>query len=109
MIQPRSHLQPIIPRLFALLLLVISLVSGLFELIICNRILMFPLFLLLGTSTFYHPIYIASWFLLGFGYLVFLVLTSEYHFKHLGKPESWILLVKTFGVQLLILVFSFFV
>jgi hypothetical protein len=109
MIQLRSYLISIIPRFFALILLVISLVIGLFELVICDRILMFPFFLLMGESRIYRPIYIVSWCLLGVVYLVFLILTSEYHFKHLGKPKSWTLFAKTFSVQLLLMVFDFFV
>lgn len=109
MIQSRSYLKSILPRFFALILLVISLVTGLFELVICDRILMFPFFLLMGKSNIYRPVYIASWCLLAILYLVFLVLTSEYHFEHLGKPKSWTLFAKTFGVQLLILILAFFV
>jgi hypothetical protein len=51
----------------------------------------------------------ASWFLLGIGYPVFLVLTGEYHFERLGKPASWALFVKTFVVQAIILAIGYFI
>jgi len=94
MMQPQSSHKSIIPRFLGLILLVISLGTGLFELVICDRILMFPFFLLMGKSNLYRPVYIISWCLLAILYLVFLVLTSEYHFEHLGKPKSWTLFAK---------------
>jgi len=109
MIPSRSYLKSIISRFLDLILLVISLVTGFFELIICDRILMFLFSLLKGTNKISRPVYMASWFLLGIGYPVFLVLTGEYHFERLGKPASWALFVKTFVVQAIILAIGYFI
>lgn len=109
MLQSGSSPKSIILRFFALILLVISLLTGLLELIICDRILMFLFSLLTGTNKISRPVYMAAWFLLGIGYLVFLVFTGEYHFERLGKPASWALFVKTFVVQAIILAIGYFI
>jgi len=28
-------------------------------------------------------------YLLGLAYLIFIIIFTEYHFRHVGKPESW--------------------
>ena len=104
-----SFLKTIFPRLLATVLFIISLLIGLLELAIGIRILMLPFFLLMGTSKFYRPISVAAWCLLGFGYLAYIVYSTEYHFEHLGKPQSWKILAKTFGVELVIFVLGFYV
>ncbi len=41
-------------------------------------------------------------------YVIFLVATSEYHFKHLAQPNSWRLLGQTIAVELLIIIIAYF-
>ncbi len=105
----RPFLKTIFPRVLGAVLLVISLAIALLELAICIRILMLPFFLLIGTSKFSRPISVAAWCLLGFGYLAFIVYSTEYHLEHLGKPQSWKLFAKTFGVELAIFGIGFFI
>ena len=40
-------------------------------------------------------------------YLIFLVATSEYHFKHLAQPSSWRLLGRTIAVELFFIVVAY--
>jgi hypothetical protein len=46
--------------------------------------------------------------IMALGFIVFLVLTSEYHRKHTGEPGSWKLFGQTLGIELLIPVIAFF-
>ena len=39
-------------------------------------------------------------FLLGLGFLIFIVATSEYHRKHAGTRQSWRLFAWTIGVEI---------
>ena len=43
-------------------------------------------------------------FVLALVYLVFLVASTEYHMKRIGKPQSWRLFAWTLGVELGLLV-----
>ena len=38
-------------------------------------------------------------FLLGLGFLIFIVATSEYHRKHVGTRQSWRLFAWTIGIE----------
>ena len=38
-------------------------------------------------------------FLLGLGFLIFIVATSEYHRKHVGSRQSWRLFAWTIGIE----------
>jgi len=105
----RSDFRSYILRIFGLILLAASLVLGFLELMICNRILMFPFYHFMGASARLRAINYVSWVLLGIGFLIFLVVTIEYHLTHLAKPRSWVLFIKTFSVQLLIFVLGLFI
>ena len=39
-------------------------------------------------------------FLLGLGFLIFIVATSEYHRKHVGTRQSWRLFAWTIGIEI---------
>jgi hypothetical protein len=39
-------------------------------------------------------------------YVIFLIATSEYHFKHLAKPSSWRILGITAGIELVIILIA---
>jgi uncharacterized membrane protein len=43
------------------------------------------------------------------GFIVFMVLTTEYHRKHVGESGSWKLFGQTLGIEILIPVIAFFV
>jgi hypothetical protein len=46
---------------------------------------------------------IFSFIILAFGWLLFFLITTNYHFKYATKPRSWKLLAWTTGVELVIL------
>jgi hypothetical protein len=43
-------------------------------------------------------------FILGLGFLVFIIGTTEYHLKRVGRPESWRLFGRTIAVELSLLI-----
>lgn len=43
-------------------------------------------------------------FFLGLGFLVFIIASTEYHLKKIGKPESWRLFGWTIAVELSLVV-----
>ena len=45
---------------------------------------------------------LTSTWVLGLAYLVLIIITTEYHFKHYGTPKSWKLFAWTFAVEILI-------
>jgi hypothetical protein len=105
----RSFIKTIIPRVSSIVLVVFSLVIGLLELTICFRLFMFLAIRLLVPGKFSNTISVILWFLLGFGYLAFIIYSAEYHIEHFGKPQSWKFLAKTFGVELVIFVLGYLV
>jgi hypothetical protein len=42
-------------------------------------------------------------YFLGLAFLIFIIVYTEYHFKHVGKPESWRLFAWTIAVEVSIL------
>lgn len=105
----RSLFKIILPRALSFVLIILSLLIGLLELTICFRLWMFLAVRLIDPGKFINPISVAAWGLLGFGYLTFIIYSAEIHMEHFGKPRSWILLSKTFGVELVIFVLGFLV
>lgn len=55
-----------------------------------------------------NTIRIATVLIVAVLYVIFLVVTSEYHFKHLAQPHSWRLLGQTIAVELLIIIIAYF-
>ena len=45
---------------------------------------------------------------LAFVYLIFIIATTEYHFKHFATPKSWRLFAWTFGIEILIYLICIF-
>lgn len=43
-------------------------------------------------------------FILGLGFLVFIIASTDYHLKRIGKPESWRLFGWTLAVELSLLI-----
>ena len=41
-------------------------------------------------------------------YLIFIIATTEYHFKHFATPKSWRLFAWTFGIEILIYLICIF-
>ena len=41
-------------------------------------------------------------------YLIFIIATTEYHFKHFATPKSWRLFALTFGIETLIYIICIF-
>lgn len=50
-----------------------------------------------------------SVFMLALGFLVFLIWSTEYHIKRVGKPESWRLFGWTIGIELVIILLSYLI
>ena len=45
---------------------------------------------------------------LAFVYLIVIIATTEYHFKHFATPKSWRLFAWTFGIEILIFLLCIF-
>jgi hypothetical protein len=43
-------------------------------------------------------------YILGLAFLIFIIASTEYHFKHGGKPESWRLFGWTLGVEAAVII-----
>lgn len=48
-----------------------------------------------------------SVFVLALGFLIFLIWSTEYHLKRVGRPESWRLFGWTIGVELVIILLGY--
>ena len=44
----------------------------------------------------------------GIIFLIFLLISTEYHMKHVGQPASWRLFATTLGIEILIAVIAYF-
>ena len=53
-----------------------------------------------------NTVRITTIFIAAVVYVIFLIATSEYHFKHLDQPHSWRLLGTTIAVELLIIIIA---
>lgn len=98
----------ILPRILALVLWLISLVLGLFD-IYFTREIFYAIYA--RFSTLAGPaigIGNAIIYIMAIVYLGFVVMTSEYHVKNVGKPESWNLFTKTLIVELAIPSLAYF-
>lgn len=98
----------ILPRILALVLWLISLVLGLFNIYFAREIFyaIYARF-----STLAGPaiaIGNAIIYIMAIVYVGFVVMTSEYHAKNVGKPESWNLFTKTLVVELVIPSLAYF-
>jgi hypothetical protein len=45
---------------------------------------------------------LTSVYILGLAYLIFIIISTEYHSKHYGTPKSWRLFAWTFAVEIFI-------
>jgi len=98
----------ILPRILALVLWLISLVLGLFDIYFAREIF-YAIYARFSTQA--GPaiaIGTAIIFIMAIVYLGFVVMTSEYHIKNVGKPESWNLFTKTIVAELAIPFLAYF-
>jgi hypothetical protein len=103
-------------RVLAVLGWLITLLGGLLDIYVAQFIaISFYARFLMGGKQFANPdeialsnsIRIATVFVAAMIYVVFLIVTTEYHIKHFGKTGSWQLLAKTIAVELLIIVVAY--
>lgn len=103
--QVRTNL---LPKLYAMILLLITLVIGLVDIFFCREIF-FAFYARFSTE----PAPAILWgdllvVLLGILYLAFVIGTTEYHFKNLGKQGSWDLFYKSLIIELAIPFLAYF-
>lgn len=98
----------ITPRVLALVLWVITLILGLFDIYFAREIF-YAIYARFSTQA--GPaiaIGNAIIYIMAIVYLGFVVMTSEYHVKNVGKPESWNLFTKTIVAELAIPFLAYF-
>lgn len=112
-----EHIKPGISKVLAALLWVATLVVGLLDVYVSQFItISFYARFFMSNATKVtavdvatsNTLRIATVLIVAVLYVVFLVATSEYHFKHLDQPHSWRLLGQTIAVELLIIVIAYF-
>lgn len=106
--QINSFRTSVLPRVLALILWVITLILGLYD-IYFSREIFYSLYARFSTTP--QPAVLmgnALIVVLAILYIGFVILTGEYHLKHVGKPESWKLFYQTFIVQLFIPFLAYF-
>ena len=112
MIQTR----PVISKVLAVILWLATLVAGLLDIYVSQfiTISIYARFFIgnLSAATTHvndvNTLRISTILVMGLLYLVFVIVTSEYHFKHLDEPHSWRLLGQTVVIELLIIVIAYF-
>ncbi|MBU2611484.1 MAG: hypothetical protein KJ606_11175 [Chloroflexi bacterium] len=98
----------ILPRILALVLWLISLVLGLFDIYFAREIF-YAIYARFSTQA--GPAILignAIIFIMAIVYLGLVVMTSEYHVRNVGKPESWNLFTKTIVAELAIPFLAYF-
>jgi|WetSurMetagenome_2_1015567.scaffolds.fasta_scaffold205106_2 hypothetical protein len=99
----------VFPKVLAGLLWLVSFALGLLDVYFIWEIFR-TLYVKLGGRDAYLSYLLGNCLLglVGFGYLAFVIVSSEYHLKHLGEAPSWKLFAKTIGVQLIFPIVAFF-
>jgi len=98
----------ILPRILALVLWLISLVLGLFDIYFAREIF-YAIYARFSTQAgLAIAIGNAIIFIMAIVYLGFVVMTSEYHARNVGKPESWNLFTKTIVAEYAIPFLAYF-
>jgi hypothetical protein len=98
--EEQSRSRRIVSTVLAILLWMISFVLGLNAIYLLLQIFYLVYGALGGSLTAaerFAPVLI---FLLGVGFLIFIIATSEYHRKHVGARESWRLFTWTIAVEI---------
>ena len=100
----------LISRLLAILLWLISLILGLVNIDFFYQIIV-SVFARIWPTRYWAAILTAnvSVIILAIAFIAFLILTSEFHYKHAGEPASWKLFAQTIGAELVIPVAAFFI
>ena len=99
----------VLNALLAIVLWLTSLVLGLLDIDFSRRIIE-SIFARFWTNQYWTAVLVENiaTLILALGFIVFIVLTSEFHRKHVGEPSSWKLFGQTLGVEILIPVIAFF-
>jgi hypothetical protein len=98
----------VLPRVLAFILWVVTVVIGLVDVYFAREIF-WAVYARFSTET--HLAAFLGDVVLIIGALVFLgfvIMTSEYHVKHVGKHESWDLFTRTLVVEMAIPLLAFF-
>ena len=104
----KSIFVTLLPRVFALLLWLITLAVGLVD-IYFGREIFFAIYARFSTEGSAAAA-ISNWLvlILALVYLGFVVFTSEYHLRHVGQRASWKLFSQTLIVELVIPLLAYF-
>ncbi len=99
----------ILNALLAIVLWLASLVLGLLDIDFARRIIE-SIFARFWAKEYWTAVLVENvvTVIMALGFIVFLILTSEYHRKHAGESGSWKLFGQTLGVEILIPVIAFF-
>jgi hypothetical protein len=99
----------ILNAVLAIVLWLVSLVLGLLDIDFSRRIIE-SIFARFWANQYWTAVLVENIATLIFalGFIVFIVLTGEYHRKHVGQPGSWKLFGVSLGVEILIPVIAYF-
>jgi hypothetical protein len=102
----------------ALLLWIVTVVLGAYSVMVTLDTVIFvlqtmPLLgLMTGRVTLAGLMSSATWIVMALGGIIWLIITIgglEYHFKRVGRPESWRLFAWTIGFELILIVLGFII
>ena len=88
--------------ILAIILWLVSFALGLEDIYALKEIAMIIVMVLGGTPRGALNFATASVYVLAVIYLIFLIASTEYHFKHFNTPKSWRLFGWTLGVEIVI-------
>jgi hypothetical protein len=105
-----ATIKKIASRLLTVLLWLISLVLGLVNIDFFYQIII-AVFARFWPTRYWAAILTAniSVIILAIAFIAFVILTSEFHYKHAGEPASWKLFAQTIGSELIIPVAAYFI
>lgn len=111
-----GNINPLFSKVLAVLVWIVTLVGGLLDIYVSQFIIIsiYARFFLGGVGrasamdvAMTDALRISIVLVFAVCFVIFLVASTEYHFKHFGQPKSWRILGITVGVQLLIIAIAY--
>jgi hypothetical protein len=111
-----GFIKPAIPKILLSLLWLATLLVGLLDVYVSQFIVIwFYTRFLIGHSVqvtamdiaAFNSVRIAAVLIAAVFYLIFVIATSEYHFKHFSQPNSYRIMGRTIAIELFILVIAY--
>jgi hypothetical protein len=105
-----TSVKKLVSKLLAAVLWLISIILGLVDIDLFYQIIVaifarfWPTRYGLATLTAYVSVIVLAIVL-----IAVVIITSEFHYKHVGEPASWKLFAQTIGAELIIPVVAFFI